>query len=844
MVNLQGKESTALKTIKQSLEDNLNIISSDSRLKTITDKIANSRYTFKLVDETGTLPISSERPSLLYKNWLFIAGTHDTGCGLIIIDINTMEIVKQVFLSSTFYQTAVSILSDGTYYYMGFSTGGLLVRGLLETGEVVNTTIQAIGATRAMYVDKNYIYTAASTGRIYKIDKITLTILQTGNVIYNSPFDIKCVGDYIYIIGTGTAPNTGVIAKVAKSDINTIVATSNSAYNSEVIWQLLIDDIYIYTASATGVVKKWLLSDLSYVSDVFTTGNNNPICTFKKSLNNFWIGDSMGNTYRVSETGNLLAKLQTSNSANYILEIDESNQILFRNARDDVTIAKYQIIDNLQNSTSTTVLKTSDLVTLNTAGTWVNTVYSLNNMAMTCNTLSNGYLRQLSFTGTTTADTTFILATPNVNNTLTPNTSYILNGVKSTDSLSTVFIRLTRYQNFDGSGLSNVTEKVAGDFKVFIAVNDDYLYYKIEIVIKSGVTLTNSLYNNIPSMGPSSITYGKGEGPYLIKDLSTITNTNRVYKMSLVDGKVFVLPAVPNTGNIQVFDYQTGGLLKTINDGANIATISICFDDNYIYISKCVERISDKKYRDVYIRKYNRCTLELVSESPILYTGISGATSDNYSNIFAIVENGEYLYLACIQTANAVGIRKIKKADFSSVAIVNWNISLNMVKHTNGIFVMGTNAASSSDGKYMRIDLLDWDLNVVQTFPQTTLTVALFRNGFYKDDFLYVGNDKGVLVKYQISTNTIAAQTQISEIATILNIVLINDNYILLQTNTSKTMLYDLNLTFIKMWNFYNTTTTGGYMIDDNNNTIWTQSASQPTTIYKKQFIDLSSGVM
>jgi len=329
---------------------------------------------------------------------------------------------------------------------------------------------------------------------------------------------------------------------------------------------------------------------------------------------------------------------------------------------------------------------------------------------------------------------------------------------------------------------------------------------------------------------------------YRIKDLSTITNTIQCNKLTVIDGRLFVLPNTANAGTIEVRDYQTNALLKTINDGANVGVAGICFDETYIYIGKCIETITDKKYRDVYVRKYNRCTLELVSESPLLYTGITATISDNFSNVFAIVENGEYLYLACIQISNAVGIRKIKKADFSSVANVNWNISLNMVKHTNGVFVMGTNT-SSGDGKYMRIDLLDWNLNIIQTFPQTSLTISNFRNGFYKDDFLYVGNDSGVLVKYQISNNTIAAETQISEAAIIRNITLINDNFLLLQTNTSKIMLYDLNLTFIKMWDFYNTTTTGGYMIDDNNNAIWTQSASQPTTIYKKQFIDMTKNI-
>ena len=96
--------------LKNALKDNLNITAADSRLSTIVDKIASSRYAFKLLGETGTLPISSERASLLYKNWLYVAGAHDTGCGLVIIDVTTMQIVKQVFLSDVFYQNSVSMV--------------------------------------------------------------------------------------------------------------------------------------------------------------------------------------------------------------------------------------------------------------------------------------------------------------------------------------------------------------------------------------------------------------------------------------------------------------------------------------------------------------------------------------------------------------------------------------------------------------------------------------------------------------------------------------------------------------------------------------------------------------
>jgi len=496
MVNLQGKKTTTSREIKDALSSNLNITADDSRLKTIVDKIADSRYTFKLVGETGTLPISSERPSLLYKNWLFIAGAHDTGCGLIIIDINTMEIVKQVFLSSISFETIQIIISDDTYYYLTSTSGGLVVKGLLETGEVLISKALAIGGTRGMCMDNDYLYTVDITGKIYKIDKATITRQTVGTSVYKQPSHLLCQNGYIYITGLSNTPSLGDIIKVSTTNISTVVATASNNIESTM---LLIDGDYLYTASTGGIVKKWLLSDLSYVSNFFATGTNIPIYAFKKSLNNFWIGDYFGTTYRVSETGDLLAKLQTSTSINFVLEIDESNQILYRNASDDVTIAKYQIIDNLQNSTSTTVIKTDDLVTLNTAGTWVNTVYTLNGMSMTCNTLSNGYLRQLSFTGTTTADSEFIVHNFDANKKLAASTNYILNGVKTTDSLATVFVRLVLSENADGSGAMTTIEKVAGDFDVTTTTN---LYYKISIIIKSGVTLSASLYNSIPTLYP------------------------------------------------------------------------------------------------------------------------------------------------------------------------------------------------------------------------------------------------------------------------------------------------------------------------------------------------------
>lgn len=414
-------------------------------------------------------------------------------------------------------------------------------------------------------------------------------------------------------------------------------------------------------------------------------------------------------------------------------------------------------------------------------------------------------------------------------------------------------------------GNDGVLAIAPSESKLYINLNSDEVYVsttgsgEIEIqftnlananfrkYLKGGERLRNALKDNLnitADANINSIVTAVEDSKYQIKNLSTIEGTISCGKLAIIDGKLFLLPNSINVGTIEVRDYQTNNLLKTINDGTNAATTSICFDDDYIYISKVIETITDKKYRDVYIRKYNRCTLDFVSESPVLYTGITGLTVTNASNIFAMIENGEYLYLACVRNTQIPEIThiimKIKKSDFSLISTLTWQTPLNVIKHTNGFFTLGANELSGGV-KRRRIDFLDWDLNITQTFPQTSLTNNGFRNGFYKDDFLYAGNDSGVLVKYQISTNTIVSETQISEAAVIYNILLINNDFLLLQTNTAKILLYDLALNFIKKWDFYKTTTGGGYMLGDNNNTIWTQSVSQPNTIYKKQFIDLST---
>lgn len=497
MVNLQGKESTALKTIKQSLDDNLNIIASDSRLKTITDKIADSRYTLKLVGETGTLPISSKRPSLLYGNKLYIGGGDIQGNALVLIDTNAMKIIKQISLvANSSVGGTFNMVSDGTYWYIGTDTSRL-IKGDLETGEVVLSQYNAsFGSVYNLCVDNDYLYACGSGNKIRKINKSDLSIVATSSWNYTTPISLVCRDNYLYVGGTGSSANSNLqaIVKILKSDLS-VVNTSVDVGGQ--IRDLIFKDDYIYSASTGGGVKKWLLSDLSLDSTIYQ--HSTIVRTLKYKLGDFWLGDNQGRTLRVDDNGQLLMTLSTEMSDNYVLEIDESNQILYRATAIDATVVKYQIIDNLQNNRSTTVTKTNDIKTLNVAGTWVDNVYTLNGMTVNCTTLNNDYLRRLTFTGTTTADIEFVIHDFNASKKLTASTNYILNGVKSTDSLSTVFVRLILSENADGTGATTTIEKVAGDFNVTTTTN---LYYKISIIIKSGVPLTNFWYESIPILYP------------------------------------------------------------------------------------------------------------------------------------------------------------------------------------------------------------------------------------------------------------------------------------------------------------------------------------------------------
>ncbi len=832
MVTFENKQ-TNLTKVSEALENNLNIIPSNSSLSTIVNKISDSRYTFKLLGETGTLPINNERPSFLVGDRLFVFGGNALGCGLIILNIKTMEVVKQVKISSTSITNLFAATFDEDYYFAGGSDLHQIIKGNVKTGEFIETkTISGLGAVHGVVVDNTYVYVITGLHKVYKLDK-SLSVVQISDFDYTNPISIEQDETFLYIGGNGrdSYNNKNAIIKVQKSNLT---ITNTSISNSSQIRKILVDGDHIVCGNSIGEIRIFQKSDLTLTSLVYSSPNENAIRNIIKKLDFFWVGNNGGQTIVFSKDWIQKGVIQSGISDNYILEIDEYNKILYRNSNSDVTIAKYQIIDNLQNSTSTTAIKTTDLVTLNTEGAWVDTIYTLNGMTMTCDTLSNDYLRQLSFTGTTTADSAFIAHTFDVNKKLLPFRSYILNGVKNTDSLTTTFVRLTLAENPDGSGAVKVIEKVGGDFK--FTTDGVSLYYKIEIIIKNGVTLSSVLYNNIPMIQPTMIEYSKGEGPYLLKDLSEIelTNMSSCFNLEILDGKVFIFATSANSGIIEVRDYQNDTLLTTINTGGNQASSAFTFDNTYIYIG-CIKGTA----KNIYIQRYNRCTLAYVDEY-LLYTNALPA-------FLSMIYKDGYIYCACAGSVDTPSHR-IRKWDASACSTTSeafFNTPLSVSLSSYGLVVCGRNATSNTTD-LQKIAILSYaDLSIIQLLPNTNLSQGNWRFAVVHNNNLYACNDSGVFAKYGLTTYLLESEIVSSfGSSQIRGLQLIKDIGVAVADGFGRVYIYDYNVNLLKYLEFFPVSNNNVHaLFIDKNNTFWYHSYQYPK-VFKKQFIDLTKGVI
>lgn len=319
---------------------------------------------------------------------------------------------------------------------------------------------------------------------------------------------------------------------------------------------------------------------------------------------------------------------------------------------------------------------------------------------------------------------------------------------------------------------------------------------------------------------------------YRIKDLDnkSFNTITQGYISYVIDNKLFIIGSSISSWVIEVFDIFTMALITTINTGTQQGAFALTYDAQYIYIPK-IEISGSAK--NVKIRKYERCSLNFIEESATVFS-----SSFDITIVSCIQENG-FIYIGVVASADAAVI-KINLINYTVVNSIAFRVPLYISKTANGLIITGNN--TNSGANYRRIKYVDFNLADIQTFPQTSLTINIWRLSIINEDYLYATNDAGILVKYQISTNSLIKEVRTPIIGVILSLNKVK-NGVLIQLNNGVIQLYDDDLNLIKNWDYYNTTTTGGFMSIDSNYTLYTHSYKEPK-IYKKQFIDMTEGVI
>lgn len=353
-------------------------------------------------------------------------------------------------------------------------------------------------------------------------------------------------------------------------------------------------------------------------------------------------------------------------------------------------------------------------------------------------------------------------------------------------------------------------------------------------------TIQQSLDDNLNIIASDSrlktISDKIAESRYRLKSLSEIelTNMSSCFNLEILDGKVFLFATSANPGIIEVRDYQNDTLLTTINTGGNQASSAFTFDNTYIYVG-CIKGTT----KSMYIQRYNRCTLAYVDEY-LLYTNSAPA-------FLSMKYKDGFIYVACAGTVDTPShrIRKWSTTTLSTVVEAYFNTPTWITLTDGGIIVGGRNA-TTNNGDLQKVALLSYtDLSIIQLFPKTTLTQSNWRASVNVDNDIFICNDAGILVKYNITNNTILGEkstsygtSQVRAITNIKNLgVGIADSY-------GRIYIYDYNLNLLKYVELLPVSSGNVHsMYIDFNNTIWYHSYQYPT-IYKKQFIDMTSDII
>lgn len=326
---------------------------------------------------------------------------------------------------------------------------------------------------------------------------------------------------------------------------------------------------------------------------------------------------------------------------------------------------------------------------------------------------------------------------------------------------------------------------------------------------------------------------------YRIKDLkNTQLNTsdirNYAYKL---DCRLFLFStsgALSEYGKIIVLNKNTLNVETTISTSAGRSSSGFAYDDNFIYIS-VIKLVSTTYY--VHINKYNRQTLAFIEQSPSIYSGLS-----SFVNVDEMLILNGFLF---VPTNVARLVYKINPATWSVSTTLSFVSPLKVLKLNNTSFVLtGTNTINSTDVNYRKSIICDDNLNVLQVLPyntiETTPTVHLAL--FLKNNFLTTISQSGLFTRYDLTTYQVVRQIQ-PEFTNFVHgsALLINDK--ILVRSRGIVYLYDLDFNLIKKWIFNATTNVDGFLQCDENYII-EYFNNIDAIVYKKQFIDMTEGIV
>ena len=171
MVNLLGKKTTTSREIKDALSSNLNITAADSRLKTIVDTIADSRYRIKDLSTINLTSIISVFNFEILDGKVFCFATTVNPWIIEVRDYQSDVLLTTINTGGN--QASSAFAYDDTYIYIG------AIKGTAKS-----IYIQRYNRCTLAYVDEYLLYTNAAPAFLS---------MKVYWFIYNAVISKKCI---------------------------------------------------------------------------------------------------------------------------------------------------------------------------------------------------------------------------------------------------------------------------------------------------------------------------------------------------------------------------------------------------------------------------------------------------------------------------------------------------------------------------------------------------------------------------------------------------------------------------------------------------------------------------